>query len=216
MRKLFFISTYSFLLFSCTSETNEVPKKIDESIGEIIPIETLFNTNSFEDKAHSKLLEELQLCSSFQKDTSNYLEPACSPHFFKVFKMNEKISVENAFFVQIKSKVGGIKLRRFLAFIRERGELVKCNAFIANLIAKVKTKNGYDDLVLRFNDNIEGDIIFYNCLFSWDGTKYIFKSVEAIEGYENGELWRQRIKQTLKDSVSNEIYNTLLKNEMIL
>ena len=131
---------------------------------------------------HKELLEELKICSSFQKDTSNYLEPACSPRFFKVFPMNEKVNVKNAFLVQIKSKVGGIKLRRFLAFVRERGELVKCNAFVANLIAKIKTKSGYDDLVLRFNDNVEGDVIFYNCLFSWDGFKYNFKILIRSSG----------------------------------
>lgn len=216
MKHILIILIVGIILYSCSSE--EQPKKevIEDTVGEIIPIETLFDSNEFEEKAHKELLEELKICSSFQKDTSNYLEPACSPRFFKVFPMNEKVNVKNAFLVQIKSKVGGIKLRRFLAFVRERGELVKCNAFVANLIAKIKTKSGYDDLVLRFNDNVEGDVIFYNCLFSWDGFKYNFKTVEAIEGYENGELWRQRIKQELKDSVSNEIYKTLQKNQMIL
>ena len=216
MKHILIILIVGITLYSCSSE--EQPKKevIEDTVGEIIPIETLVDSSEFEEKAHKELLEELKICSSFQKDTSNYLEPACSPRFFKVFPMNEKVNVKNAFLVQIKSKVGGIKLRRFLAFVRERGELVKCNAFVANLIAKIKTKSGYDDLVLRFNDNVEGDVIFYNCLFSWDGFKYNFKTVEAIEGYENGELWRQRIKQELKDSVSNEIYKTLQKNQMIL
>jgi hypothetical protein len=64
---------------------------------------------------------------------------------------------------------------------------------------------------LRFNDNIEGEIIFYNCLFAWDGKKYTFKSVELIEGSD----WRQRLKPEFKDSVSNDIYTTLVRNEMI-
>ena len=116
------------------------------------------------------------------------------------------------FLLQIKSKVGGIKLRRTVAFIRERGELVKVNTFIANLIATRPTESHYKDLILRFNDNIEGEIVFYNCLFSWDGKKYKFRSVELIEG----ATWRQRIKPEFKDSVSTDIYNTLVKNEMIL
>jgi hypothetical protein len=216
MKNIFLFILLSLIVVSCSSNEEPVTKKKVDPTGEIISIETLFDTDDFQDKAHKEILEELKICSSFQKDTSNYLEPACSPRFFKVFPMNEKVNVKNAFLVQIKSKVGGIKLRRFLAFVRERGELVKCNAFVANLIAKIRTKNGYDDLVLRFNDNVEGEIIFYNCLFSWDGFKYVFKTVVAIEGYENGELWRQRIKAELKDSVSNEIYQTLQKNEMIL
>jgi hypothetical protein len=114
--------------------------------------------------------------------------------------------------LQIKSKVGGIKLRRTVAFIRERGELVKVNTFIANLIGIRTSKSHYNDLILRFNDNIEGEIVFYNCLFTWDGQRYKFRSVELIEGV----TWRQRLKPEFKDSVSNDIYNTLIKNEMIL
>jgi hypothetical protein len=49
-------------------------------------------------------------------------------------------------------------------------------------------------------------------LFTWDGVKYAFQTVEMIEGID----WRQRIKPEFKDSVSNEIYQTLVKNEMIM
>ena len=212
MNKFLPIVLISFL-FSCSGEEDQVSKKdTDTSVSDITGIETLFNVDNFEDEKHLELLKELKICSEFQKDTSNYMEPACSPRFFRVFPMRDDAPVENAFSLQIKSKVGGIKLRRLVTFVREKGQLVKVNTFVANLIGTRTSKSHYKDLILRFNDNIEGEIIFYNCLFAWDGKKYTFKSVELIEGSD----WRQRLKPEFKDSVSNDIYTTLLRNEMIL
>ncbi|MEY3426513.1 MAG: hypothetical protein RL679_1871 [Bacteroidota bacterium] len=212
MNKFLPIVLISFL-FSCSGEEDQVSKKdTDTSVSDITGIETLFNVDNFEDAKHLELLKELKICSEFQKDTSNYMEPACSPRFFRVFPMRDDAPVENAFLLQIKSKVGGIKLRRLVTFVREKGQLVKVNTFVANLIGTRTSKSHYKDLILRFNDNIEGEIIFYNCLFAWDGKKYTFKSVELIEGSD----WRQRLKPEFKDSVSNDIYTTLVRNEMIL
>lgn len=212
MNKFLPILVISFL-FSCSGEDDQVSKKdTDTSVSDITGIETLFNVDNFEDAKHLELLKELKICSEFQKDTSNYMEPACSPRFFRLFPMRDDAPVENAFLLQIKSKVGGIKLRRLVTFVREKGQLVKVNTFVANLIGTRTSKSHYKDLILRFNDNIEGEIIFYNCLFAWDGKKYTFKSVELIEGSD----WRQRLKPEFKDSVSNDIYTTLVRNEMIL
>jgi len=212
MNKFLPIVLISFL-FSCSGEEDQASKKdTDTSVSDITGIETLFNVDNFEDAKHLALLKELKICSEFQKDTTNYMEPACSPRFFRVFPMRDDAPVENAFLLQIKSKVGGIKLRRLVTFVREKGQLVKVNTFVANLIGTRTSNTHYKDLILRFNDNIEGEIIFYNCLFAWDGTKYSFKSVELIEGSD----WRQRLKPEFKDSVSNDIYTTLVRNEMIL
>jgi len=202
------------LLLSCGEGAEPIKKKrVDETPTENFQgIETLFNESEFPDPTHLKLLKELNICSEFQKDTSNYLEPACSPRFFRILPMKDDVKEDQAFLLQIKSKVGGIKLRRTVAFIRERGELVKVNTFIANLIGTRPSSTHYNDLILRFNDNIDGEIIFYNCLFTWDGKRYKFRSVELIEG----ATWRQRLKPEFKDSVSNDIFNTLVKNEMIL
>ena len=183
----------------------------------------LFDAKVFDDTTHASLLKELKICNAFQKDTNNYLEPACSPRFFKIFPLSDKIPVKDAFLVLIKSKVSGVKLRRVVVFVREKGELVKVNAFVANLIGVKKGKDDYNDILLRFNDNIEGDVIFYNCIFKWNGTQYDFETTDAIEGYEpdplnpkEPKLWRQTIQSEFKDSVSDEIYNDLIKNQMIL
>ena len=215
MKKFAFILSLVFLA-ACAGEETPIKKPTDPAESEIISIETLFNEDVFEDPIHLSLLKELKICSEFQKDTSNYFEPACSPRFFKLFKMNESTPIENAFLLQIKSKVGGIKLRRLVSFVREKGALVKTNTFVANLIGLRKTSTKHYDLILRFNDNVEGDVIFYNTIFSWDGKKYVFKSAETIEGVDDNGPWRQRIKAEFKDSVSKDIYSTLVKNEMIL
>jgi hypothetical protein len=211
MKRFLIYTLAAFALFSCEITTDDDQIKKDEP-KEIVGVQTLFQEDNFTDKRHLALLKELKICSEFQKDTSNYLEPACSPRFFRVLSISDVVPVENAFVVQIKAMVGGIKLRRSVVFIRERGELVKANTFVANLIGFQKNKSGYNDLILRFNDNIEGEIIYYNCLFQWSQGRYNFKTCELIEG----ATWRQRIKPEFKDSVSNDIRNTLVKNQMIL
>jgi hypothetical protein len=213
MKKMFYLLLV-LVLVSCGQDPEPVKNQKTEQTSDqdFQGIETLFNESVFPDPSHVKLLKELKICSDFQRDTTNYLEPACSPKFFRILPMKDDVNEEKAFLLQIKSKVGGIKLRRTVAFVRERGELVKVNTFIANLIATRPSKTHYNDLILRFNDNIDGEIIFYNCLFTWDGKRYKFRSVELIEG----ATWRQRLKPEFKDSVSNDIYNTLIKNEMIL
>ncbi len=212
--KTLFCTLLVLFIASCGEDTEPLKKKrINEPSSENFQgIETLFNESEFPDPNHVKLLKELKICSEFQKDTTNYLEPACSPRFFRILPMKDDAKEDQAFLLQIKSKVGGIKLRRTVAFVRERGELVKVNTFIANLIATRPSSTHYNDLILRFNDNIDGEIIFYNCLFTWDGKRYKFRSVELIEG----ATWRQRLKPEFKDSVSNDIYSILKKNEMIL
>ena len=215
MKYIYILIFFSMLplFWACSNEQKPLKKRKASSVeAPFKGIETLFNESDFSNPLHLRLLKELKICSEFQKDTTNYFEPACSPRFFRILPMKDDTKEDHAFLLQIKSKVGGIKLRRTVAFIRERGELVKVNTFIANLIGTRPSKSHHNDLILRFNDNIEGEIIFYNCLFTWDGNRYKFRSVELIEG----ATWRQRLKPEFKDSVSHDIYNILIKNEMIL
>jgi hypothetical protein len=90
--------------------------------------------------------------------------------------------------------------------------IVEKDRDLNNLIGFQKNESGYNDLILRFNDNIEGEIIYYNCVFQCSKGRYNFKTCELIEG----ATWRQRIKPEFKDSVSNDIRNTLVKNQIIL
>ena len=213
----FIFSLCALFFFSCESNSEEDRQKneVSESV-EIIPIETLFDEDKFPAPKHIELLKELNICDEFQKDTANYLKPACSPRFFKLFPLHEKTPIENGFLLQIKARVGGVQLRRLVVFVRERGQLVKANTFIANLIGFQKQKSGYHDLILRFNDNVDGDIIYYNTVFKWNGKKYMYDHAETIEGTDHNGPWRQRIKEEFKDSISKEILTTIEKNEMVI
>ena len=139
------------------------------------------------------------------------MNPACSPRFFELLPISESILLENGFILQVKSKVNGFPLRRLLIFVRERDQLVKVNGFVGNLIGTMKTPSKYNDLVLRFNDKDQGEDVFYNCLFSWDGTAYKYKSAEQIYG----PGWGGDVKAVLKDSISKEVYKDIMENKMI-
>jgi hypothetical protein len=198
------------ILYSC-SEDEEKKKKEPEAVSEMLAIETLFDQDSFDDASLEGLLKELNLCNDTTKSLEDYMNPACSPRFFRFFKLTEKTPYQNGFILQVKSKVSGFPLRRLLIFVRENGQLVKVNGFVANLIGRRKTDSAYDDLLLRFNDNVDGEITFYNCFYRWNGTKYEFLSVEVIEGAN----WGGAVKSELKDSMGIEIQKEISDNGML-
>ena len=211
--KLSLIFITGLFIVSCSGEDeNDEPKndKIEDST-EIKSIETLFDSDVFPDPKMSELLQELNMCNVNSTDTLDYNNPSCTPRFFRFFSMKENMPIENGFLLQVKSKVSGFPLRRLLVFVRERGQLVKVNGFVANLIGQRKGASGYDDLLLRFNGNEEGESIFYNCYFAWNGSKYAFKSVEVIEGAN----WGGPVKEAYKDSMSVEIEKVLNQTSML-
>jgi len=204
---------------SCTNESetdvndwgNEDAVVIDSSKIEVV--ETLFDKDTFDIRIKKELLKELQICNDDSKSTEiDYNNPTCSPRFFELFQLSEKIELKNAFLLQIKARTNGFPLRRLLVFERDKGVLVKANGFVANLIEKRKSTTGYDDLVLRFNHKDQGeDVYFFNCLFKWSGKKYEYHSVEVIEG----PGWGGAVKQDLKDSVSVEVLKEITNNKML-
>lgn len=212
--KYLLIFTLSFLLFSCSSDdtskmpTNETPENKPLVVKNI---ETLFDKDQFDDPKKIELLEELHVCTTNNKVTGDYMNPNCSPRFFNLLPFIENVPLENAFLIQVKAKTNGFPLRRLLIFIREKGELVKVNGFVANLIGTKKSITKHDDLILRFNDKDQGQDVFYNCLFTWNGTSYKYKSVEVIEG----PGWGGAVKAELKDSISIEVEKDINKNKMI-
>lgn len=211
MQKL--ISFFSILVFivACESEHTDAPKKTQEVVYPMLDIETLFEKNQqFSSNTMTDLLKELKICNMAQKDENDFMNPACSPFYFKFFIFNDQLPLENSFLLQIKSKTNGFPLRRLLVFQRERGELVKVNGFVANLIGVQQTKNNYYDLLLRFNGKEEGETIFYNCVFKWKNKKYEFEYVRDIEG----DNWGGPVKLKDRDSVSKLIYQELNDNKM--
>ena len=63
-----------------------------------------------------KLLMELNLCNGEITDTLDYLNPSCSPFFFKFHELSKEVELKNGFMLQLKSKVNGFPLRRLLIF----------------------------------------------------------------------------------------------------
>jgi hypothetical protein len=210
---IFLVTWMPISIVSCSEEdeTKKDPKVEENGPGTMTGIETLFDKDEFEDPKMKGLLTELNLCNEKIGDSIDYMNPSCTPRFFRFFNLTEKMPIENGFILQVKAKVSGFPLRRTLVFVRERGELVKVNGFVANLIGRRKTAGEYDDLLLRFNDNVDGETTFYNCFFKWNGGKYEFSSVEVIEGAN----WGGPVKAEFKDSMANEIKTVLTKNSML-
>lgn len=204
------------IVFSCNTnevedkdqQRNNTPVKDEKKIKNI---ETLFDNDVFDNPKKVELLKELKVCSDNNKGIDDYMNPACSPRFFNLFPFIQNVPIENAFLIQIKSKVNGFPLRRLLVFIRERGQLVKINGFVANLIGTQKSVSKHDDLLLRFNDKDQGQDVFYNCVFKWNGTSYKYSSVEVIEG----PGWGGPVKAEFKDSISKEVEKDIIENKMI-
>lgn len=212
--KYFLILVIGLSLFACSEDpkSGDSTTKNNPTAPPVINnIETLFDKDVFDDPKKEMLLKELKICSDKNKGPEDYMNPACSPRFFELIPFAENIPLENAFILQVKSKVNGFPLRRLLIFVRERDQLVKVNGFVGNLIGTKKSSSKYYDLILRFNDKDQGEDIFYNCTFAWDGTTYKYKSVEQIYGPGFGG----DVKAELKDSISKEVYKDIMDNKMI-
>ncbi len=218
-KSIFFtsIGLFSFLVFSaCTDDEdleneNDKVEKIDETTG-FQNVEVVFQGSKFGSEDEKTLLEELKICSEESEINQTSEVPPCSPENFKIMSLHKDMSLKNGFMVLIKAETAGFPLRRLLVFQRERGELVKANGFVANLIGRAPTESGYDDLVLRFWDKDEaGFKIWYNCLFGWKEGKYEFKYVETIEGPN----WGGKVKLADRENYSKSVYETIVAKKML-
>lgn len=211
MRKriIFFGLALTALMVSCSNEEPIVEEKQED----FTSLNVLFKEKEFADSSSYRLLKELNICSDVALDEEGKLIAPCAPSNFTFVPLAEGKSLHNGFILIVRADTGGFPLRRVLVFEREGGVLVKVNGYIGNLIGKKKSKTGYDDLLMRFLDKVEGSNVFYNCIMKWEDGKYQFKSVEVIE--EPAGNFRGRVKESIKDSVSNEIYQSLIQNQMI-
>lgn len=211
LKQLFYLSTCLILIIACEEQT-EGEIKIGRNPIEAVDntISTDFNANKFSSTTESALLKELKICVSNAPNDSDEENPACSPKFFRFFPLAKNIPLKNGFILLIKAGVGGHPLRRILVFQREKGELVKLNGFNGNLIEQRPAKTGYNDIVVRFPDNIENSLIYYNCLFQWKNGKYEYVYCEVID-----EGMPRKVKKEFIDSMGTEIKTILDKNNMI-
>ena len=218
MKQLTFLIGIGFLFAicftSCEEDIEDQPFKPHHSNQPAVnTISTDFNENTFTSSGEEiALLKELKLCDPLAKNDTDEKHPSCSPKFFKFFKLSEKTSLKDGFILLIKAGVNDFPLRRILIFQREGDQLTKLNGFNGNIIEFRPSKTGYQDLVIRFTDNIAGTLSYYNCLFEWNGAQYEYKLCEAIQ--EGGQESPHRIKAEYIDSMAPEIKKILETNQM--
>ena len=167
-------------------------------------ISTEFNQNKFIYGEEIDLLQELKECDSTAVNDRDPLKPACSPRFFRFFPLDNKTTLKNSFILLIKATVRGSETRKIKIFQREKGVLVLVNGFNGNLVERIKSTSKFDDLIIRFGNRIDQTLHYYNCLFSWNGSQYQFKSCERIDD--------RKVKGEFKDSMNVEI-KTMLEKE---
>lgn len=197
------------LFMSCTGDDDDEsntditqPEPVNENT-----ISTDFNLNAFKSKEEPELLKEIEICNPAAANETDENLSACTPKFFRFFNLTKAKPLRDAFILLVKAGVGGFPTRRVLIFERENGLLVKVNGFAGNLIERRPSAAGYDDLVIRFGERIEGNLYFYNCLFQSEDGKYNYRNCEAIND--------SRIKAEFKDSMAVEIKKSLVQNNFI-
>lgn len=215
LKKLFSLIVLLGVLSACVDDTDsdEIKLKPHHSgtQSKVDPtISTNFNENTFSFGGETELLKELHLCDPKATSDDNPKKPSCSPRFFRFFKLTPNKPLKDGFILLIKAGVNDFPLRRTLIFEREKGALIKLNGFNGNLIEQRKTATGFDDLIIRFPDNINGNVTYYNCLFTWENGKYEYVNCEVID-----EDIPRKIKAEYIDSMAVEIKKILDRNNMI-
>jgi hypothetical protein len=203
------------ILVVVINNQKEDPAIVEKPVKETSKVEyisTDFNQNTFTDGNELKLLKELKLCDTSILDGQL---GSCSPKFFRFFKLNDAVSMKNAFLLLINGAAfpndpANFKSRRILIFEREKGQLVLTNTIKGNVIER--RKNGpstYDDLVIRFRLDEYDEA--YHCVFKWKEGKYEFNRCEELYSFN----CKGKVKPELIDSVSIEV-NKILHDEKLL
>ena len=217
MKNVLLLFLAIIILSSCKSDPVEEPENNGvvsiENVGEIAHVETLFDQSEFSSEMHFQLLKELNVCDTIEVVESTCA--TCTPDNFKIISFRNDKAEKDAFLLQVKALTvmkgqdTPLPMRHLIVFEREEGKLVKVNGFRGNLIATRESESGVKDLVVRFYIPDEG--AFLNCLFVWTDSKYRFESVEAIHGAGgNGS-----VKESVKEEISKEVYQTLMSNAML-
>ncbi|MEN9301600.1 MAG: hypothetical protein RL264_29 [Bacteroidota bacterium] len=170
-------------------------------------ISTDFNENQFESEEEVNLLKEISICDTVVTTDNNLDQPACSPKFFRFFKLRNTQALSDGFMLQVRAGVNKFPTRRLLIFERENGKLVKVNGFVGYIIERRPSQGNYDDIVVRFFERYYEQKYFYNCLFTWKNGMYQFKSCEAIN--------EMKIKSDKADSVSTEVLKILNEKQLL-
>jgi hypothetical protein len=218
MKKKFFFLMLVLFLFACKNDPDTQQKqntinhdKINIAsenasfVKDTILIRNLFDDKNFKNDTMMKLLDELDICNTDLKAAFDIHHPPCEPRFYKFFKFNKHLALNDAFALEIRAGVDKFPLRRFIVFKRINGKLVKLNGFVANLVEMQTTPSGYNDLLLLFRDNEAGSFVVK---FTWNekSALYQFNSLVAVDG--------GIVRKELVDSLSNVVNIRLENNHM--
>lgn len=208
-KKLFVITLGLLFAFSACKDDPEVEVDPDSEVID----DFNFDDKKFKDPLHLELLKELDICELEMTDTSMYAP--CSPEYFQIYPFRSDKSVKDAFILYVKAAtpLKGrpllLPVRHVIVFERENGELVRTNGFRGEMVELREGKNGIKDLVVALY--LTGDETLFDCLFKYKDGAFKFESVEALDWGEG----IRNVKESMKDSVSNQVYRDLMEKQLI-
>ena len=202
------------LLISCSAEpSGEATDVLEDQ--DIVSTVTDFNDSEFKNPVHVELLKELDVCE-FKSADSTYFA-TCTADNFKIIEYKNGASVKDAFILEMKAGIFPKDqemplppVRHVIVFEREGGKLVRAGGFRGDLIeTRENPKSGAKDLLMGLYDTDE-KVLFY-CWFNWNGSKYLFKEIEGLDFGEGPKP----LKKEMRESMTQEIYQTLLEKSLI-
>lgn len=214
MKQILSLIILSGILAACNAEptADGIDPIIDEDIVSTI---TDFSDTEFKNPVHVDLLRELEICE-FKSADSTYFA-TCSPENFKIIEYKDDVSVKDAFILEMRAgifpkdqKVPLPPVRHIIVFEREGSGLVRVGGFRGDLIEMRKNKSGVNDLLIGLYDKDDGGVLFY-CWFDWNGSKYEFKEIEGLDFGEGPKP----LKEEMRESMTQEIYQTLMAKSLI-
>lgn len=172
-----------------------------------------FDDKTFKDSTHLALLKELDICELNFSDSSMYAP--CTPEYFQIYPFDPNRSVKDAFILYVKAAIPLkgrpmlLPVRHVIVFERENGALVRVNGFRGELVEMRKNADKAEDLLIALY--LTGDETLFDCLFKYKDGQYSFESVESLDWGEG----MRNVKESLKDSVSKDVYSDLMDKQLI-
>jgi hypothetical protein len=189
MRLIPFYFLSMFLIFSCSGEGSSDQEAFENEeppfVSETVLVDTTYpNLN----EACISVMEKLKMCTT--SDTSK-LAP-CSNQYFRVFDHKPKHDWSEGFIVEMVPGLYGAPVNQIVVIEEQKGGYQIANQYLGRMIELRSTKNGYNDLLIGYEDP---DIGLIAIRHEWVGNKYELKDVEEINNHF--------VKPEMKDSINN-------------
>lgn len=211
MKFVFTLFVFSSLLLFTGCKDD--PKTDELKADEIVQEDFEFDEETFKDSLQLEILKELDICDLNFSDSSMYAP--CTPEYFQIIPFDPKRPMKDAFILYVKAAIPLkgqpllLPVRHVIVFERENGSLVRANGFRGEMVEMRENGDAPKDLVVALY--LTGDETLFDCLFKYKEGKYSFESVEALDWGEG----LRNVKESLKDSVSKEVYSDLMDKQLI-